>query len=66
MPGLLYADDLVDVPDSKSALQSMITIVFDNSRFSWFETYVKSAVVVFCKSGDPSGKWFRAAKSSWY
>ena len=59
MPGLLFADDFVGVAESKLALQSMITIIYNYSRRWRFEANVKKcAVVVFSKIGDTSGKWF--------
>ena len=59
MPGLLFADDFVGVAESKSALQSMITIVYNYSRRWSFKDNVKKCAVVVCsKLGDTSGKRF--------
>ena len=54
-----FSDDFVKVAESKSALQIMITIVYNYSRRWHFDANIKKcAVVVFSKLGDTSGKWF--------
>ena len=47
------------VAESKIALKSMTTIVYNYSRCWHFEANVKKcAVMIFAKLGDASGKWF--------
>ena len=52
-PGLSFADSFVGVVESKLALQSMTTIIYNYSRCWRFEANLKKcAVVVFSKIGD--------------
>ena len=58
MSGLLFADDLVGVAETGSALQKLIDIVHVYSKRWRFEANVgKCAVIIFSKLGKVSGKW---------
>ena len=57
MSGLLFADDLVGLAETRTTLQSLIDVVYNYSKCWHFEANVKkSALVILSKLGNLLGK----------